>query len=169
MKPKSTSPHQTDDSCLSKGTDTPQELQPLLLPEKDITYPDTPEWHNIGAAAREKFSFRRKTRRSLRVIRFLAAAASVGIIAIAASLLLRSSPLEKGGAYAAGKQAPPDPTAAALADIHSIVEQFELDYLALELVRSGTVRRDETRCVDQILESYDIDAVEVFLASRRVL
>ncbi|MBT3378563.1 MAG: hypothetical protein HN742_24845 [Lentisphaerae bacterium] len=163
----------------------PPELRPLLVGDDEIIYPDTPEWQNIGATARLKFNLRQESSRSFHIVRYLAAAAAVLVIASVAALRLRSpgnalspelagtghSATQPGTAILADTGTAADGTSIeeALSDIHALASQFELDYVALELVRSGTLRQDETHYVHQILESYEIDAAEVFLASRAVL
>jgi len=163
----------------------PRELLPLLVEDDDITYPDTPKWRNLGATARWEFAVRRESTRSLRIVRLLAAAAALVVIVSVAALHLRSTSSGSAPVYArtgdsvvqsasttapnTGRQSDQDAIESVLADINALANQFDLDYVALELVRSGTVRPDETSRVDQILESYEIDAVEVFLTSTNVL
>ena len=174
------------DDRLGEAPDAPpKELLPLLVEEGDIPFPDTPEWRSLGATARWQFALRQKSPRSLRIVRFLATAAVFVVIASVAALRLRPISAESCPecVHAWGpvvqpvdtispdtdRQTTQDSIAGVLADIHALANQFELDYVALELVRSGTLQRDETHCVDQVLESYEIDAIEVFLASRAVL
>jgi len=56
-----------------------------------------------------------------------------------------------------------------LKGLQALTMQFELDNLALELARAGITDPGDRNATARILENHEIDAVEVFLASRKAL
>ena len=156
----------------------PPGLDELILPEDRIQYPDSDEWHRLGATVRAKAGQGTAKAPALRLLPKLALAASFLVLLLLAALWRRDARIESQEAVAEERAVPESvvpapvgvPLEQQLSELDALTARLELDYVQLELQRWGIAdASDPAASVERILERHDIDRTAVYIASEQAL